>query len=1224
MRSIIKAFGCVLILSAMALAQGDRGTITGAVTDPAGAVIGGAAVKAKNAATGAEYSTITTNTGNYTLAQLLPGPYELSVSMSGFKTLARTGLTVVSAQIMRIDAALEIGAISETVSVDAAAALLKTESGELSHTIQGELLNNLPVFSIGSYAGTTGIRNPYAVIQMLPGADFTPDNNVKVNGAPSNTQGLRVEGMDATNNMWQQMSQYTQTGVEAVQEFGIQTSNYAAEYGQAGTAVFNLTMKSGTNQLHGSAYDYFVNEALNAGTPFTSDGTGGKLRPRNRRNDFGFTVGGPVYLPKMFNGRDRAFFFFSFEQYRQATTTNSFVTVPTLAMRKGDFSAIQGAAPLKNSSGNVITDVLGRPVYQNTIYDPSTERVVNGVRVWDPFLGNKIPQERWDPAALAVQSYMYEPGYGGADASKLTNNAMLTVPASVVTWIPSVKVDYSISPRAKVSGFWSRNSYAPGGSAGLPAQITSFMPTPSVNHTVRLNFDYTVKPTMLLHLGAGLMQTVLTYNAGGHTPQKDLKIPGGTDANPYLTTMINTTYGGYSPATGPAMDVRFVDLKPTANPSLTWIKGNHSYKFGGELVVESHPDYSRSYANNYYYFSPNQTADPSLSLSGTTLPSGTAIGFAYASFLMGNYNQVTSNTTAKGHLGNHAFAFYAQDSWKITSKVTLDYGLRYDFQTYLKEQYGRMGSLVPSAMNPKVGLPGAIQYEGNGQGHCNCAFGKNYPYAFGPRLGLAWQMLPKTVLRAGIGISYGKTTELGYLSNQLSGMVSYQNPGQGLPAGQLSTGVPPGVTPTWPTTDTSAYPHLPSLDPPAMFYDYNMGRPSRTVQWSFGIQREITKDLLLEVSYVGNRGAWWYAGALRDWNALTPEDLKSKWGLDVGVKADRDLLVNTLGAAQAKYPGRFTTPFAGFPAATATLAQALAPFPQFSSMNLIFAPLGRTWYDALQANLNKRFAHNFSFQYSFTWQKELYSGAENSYWFGGPRNALINDVANRSVNKYMSGLSRPLMHNIALSYTTPRVFAQYKMLSLFLRDWQINIQARYRSGYLLQVPVASSNLPNALHRSATGGAVAGTPTTFANRVPGQPVFMDQSGNAIDINSRNWDPSQAFVLNPKAWTEPDEGKFGTSAAYYSDYRSFRHPQENVGLARNFRFGRDGRMNLNLRAEFTNIFNRLYLPDPTATNAGATQTKSSTGQPTGGFGYINLQSSQIASNVRMGQIVARLSF
>jgi hypothetical protein len=1202
----------VLVLSAIAFAQSDRGTITGTVTDPAGAVISGAAIKAKNIATGIEYATETTNTGNYTLAQLSIGPYELSISMPGFKTFIRAGLTVLAAQILRIDATLEIGSLTETVTVSEAAPLLKTESGELSHNVRTELLNDLPVFSIGTYAGQTGIRNPYAVMLLLPGADWIPDGSVRVNGAPSNSQGLRVEGMDATNNLWQQMAQYTQMGVDAVQEFAIQTSNYAAEFGQAGTAVFNLTMKSGTNQIHGSVYEYFVNEALNAGTPFTSDGTGGKLRPRSRRHDFGFTFGGPVYLPKIFDGRDRLFFFFNFEEYRQTTTVNNFITVPTAAMRAGNFQAVQGTTPLKDSKGNDITDVLGRKIYQNTIYDPKTERIVNGVRVWDPFPNNTIPPDRFDVAALAVQSYMPQPS-----SSASINNAMVTFPRKNITWIPSVKADYSISPRAKISGFWQRNySISPFGADGLPPQISANSPITFVNHTVRLNFDYTIRPTMMLHLGAGFIQNVVFYDCEGKNPQRDLKIPGGVDVTPNISGLMLGGFGGWSPGIGGVMDVRLVNLKPTANPNLAWVRGNHTYKFGAELIVESHPSLSKTYANNYYIFSASQTADPSLSLQGKTLPSGTAIGFPYASFLLGLYNTGNTNAPSRGHLGSHAIAFYAQDSWKITPKLTLDYGLRYDFQTYLKEQYGRMGSWSPTAWNPKIGRPGAIQYEGYLPGHCNCEFAKNYPYAFGPRLGLAWQMLPKTVLRAGIGISYGRTSELGYINNMMSNAVFFSSPGPGYPAGTLSTGVPPEYKVTWPTTDQGAYPHLPSLDMPPVFVDHNAGRPPRIFQWSLGIQREITRDLLLDVSYVGNRGAWWYTRSLTDINALTPEYLQTKWGLDINKADDRSLLVNSLASAQAKYPGRFPTPFTGFPA-YASLAQALTPFPQVERpAGPVWAPQGRTWYDALQINLTKRFAHNFSFTYNFTFQKELYMGAEASYFFAAPRSPLINDVVNRPVNKYISGLSRPFVSAISLSYTTPKVFSQFRPLSWLLRDWQFNAILRYQSAYPIQVPAASSNLPRVLARNVT--------TTFANRVPGQPLFADQNGNPIDINSRDWDPSQTFVLNPKAWTEPDVAKFGTSTGYFNDYRSFRHPVENMGLARNFRLGREGRMNLQLRAEFTNIFNRLYLADPTATSYLATQTKSSTGQPSGGFGYINVLASGTASNVRMGQIVARFSF
>jgi hypothetical protein len=1205
MRVLLRAFCCVLVLSAIAFAQSDRGTITGTVTDPTGAVIGGAAIKAKNTATGIEYPTETTNTGNYTLAQLPTGPYELSVSMSGFKSFVRTGLTVLAAQTLRINATLEIGALTETVSVNAEAPLLKTESGELSHNVRTELLNDLPVFSIGSYAGQTGIRNPYAVMQLLPGADWIPDGSVKVNGAPSNTQGLRVEGMDATNNLWQQMAQYTQMGVDAVQEFAVQTSNYAPEFGQAGTAVFNLTMKSGTNAIHGSAYDYFVNEAMNAGTPFTSDGTGAHLRPRSRRNDFGFTFGGPVYLPKIYDGRDRLFFFFTFEEYRQTTTVNNFITVPTAAMRAGNFQAVQGTTVLTR-------DILGRPVYANTIYDPKTERLVNGVRVWDPFLNNTIPPDRFDVAALAVQSYMPQPS-----TSASINNAMVTYPANNITWIPSVKVDYSISPRAKISGYWSRNSsISPFGADGLPPQISANSPISFVNHTIRLNFDYTIRPTMLLHLGAGFIQNVVFYDCEGRNPQTDLKIPGGVDVTPNISGMMLGGYGGWSPGIGGVMDVRLVNLKPTANPNFTWVKGNHTYKFGGELVVESHPSLSKTYANNYYYFNASQTADPSLALTGNLLPSGQAIGFPYASFLLGGYNMGNTNAPSRGHLGSHAVAFYAQDSWKISRKLTLDYGLRYDFQTYLKEQYGRMGSWSPTAPNPQIGLLGAIQYEGYAPGHCNCELAVNYPYAFGPRIGVAWQMHPKTVLRAGAGISYGRTSELGYINNMMSNAVFFTSPGPGYAAGTLSTGVPPQYAVTWPTTNTGAYPHLPSLDMPPVFVDHNAGRPARIFQWSLGIQREITRDLLLDVSYVGNRGVWWYTRSLTDINALTPQYLQSKWGLDVNNSADRALLVNALASAQATYPGRFPTPFTGFPM-YASLAQALTPFPQVSSPpGPVWAPQGNTWYDALQLSLNKRFAHNFSFMYNFTFQKELTIGAEASYFFAAPRSPLVNDVVNRSVNKYMSGLSRPFVNTISLSYTTPKVFSQFGALSWLLREWQINAMLRYQSAYLLQVPNASSNIQQVLARNVAN--------TFANRVSGQPLFMDQNGNAIDINSRDWDPSQTFVLNPKAWTEPDVAKFGASAGYFNDYRSFRHPMENMGLARNFRFGREGRINLQLRAEFTNIFNRLYLADPTRTSYLATQTKSPTGQPSGGFGYINVLSSQSASNVRMGQIVARFSF
>src|SRR5579871_1347201 len=322
-----------IAFSLIALAQSDRGTITGTISDPAGAVVANAVVEARNSDTGTVYQAGSSATGNYTLAQMPAGNYELSVAVPGFKKFVRPGIIVPVAQIVRVDATLEVGSATESVTVEASAPLLKTESGELSTNVTTETLNSLPIFGIGNSASSasgTGLRNPYAVLNVLPGADWRPDSSVRINGTPSNTMSLRVEGQEAGTELWVTQS-WTQPSVDAIQEFAVQTSNYTAEYGQAGGGVFNLTMKGGTNQFHGSAYDYFGNEALNAGVPFTNDGNGHLLRPRVRRNDYGFTLGGPVWIPRIYNGHDKTFFFFNFEQFRESQVNAT--TVATVATR---------------------------------------------------------------------------------------------------------------------------------------------------------------------------------------------------------------------------------------------------------------------------------------------------------------------------------------------------------------------------------------------------------------------------------------------------------------------------------------------------------------------------------------------------------------------------------------------------------------------------------------------------------------------------------------------------------------------------------------------------------------------------------------------------------------------------------------------------------------------------------------------------------------------------
>jgi len=392
-----------------AFAQTDRGTITGTVSDATGAVIPGASIEAKNVRTGAVYTAGSSETGNFTLPQLPAGTYEVSVLLPGFKKFVRPGITVQVAQVVRIDAALEVGANTESVTVDAAAPLLKTESGEVSHNIQTDTLDSLPALTIG--AGAAGIRNPLSVVTLLPGTTFQNDFTLRVNGMPSSSQAIRIEGQDATNGLWRAQNQINQPSVDSMQEIAVQTGNYDAEYGQAGGGYFNYTMKSGTNNYHGAVFDYFVNEAFNAGTPFTDRTTigdtgraGQHIRNRQRRNEWGFNVGGPIAFGKIYDGRNKSFFFFNLDQFRETRfTSNGIYTVPTLAYRRGDFSAALG--PQLTIGGQPAVDPLGRPVRQNQLYDPrTTRRAADGTTIRDPFPNNVIDPALLDPVAAKIQA----------------------------------------------------------------------------------------------------------------------------------------------------------------------------------------------------------------------------------------------------------------------------------------------------------------------------------------------------------------------------------------------------------------------------------------------------------------------------------------------------------------------------------------------------------------------------------------------------------------------------------------------------------------------------------------------------------------------------------------------------------------------------------------------------------------------------------------------------
>ncbi|MDP9170650.1 MAG: TonB-dependent receptor, partial [Acidobacteriota bacterium] len=542
--------------------------------------------------------------------------------------------------------------------------------------------------------------------------------------------------------------------------------------------------------------------------------------------------------------------------------------------------------------------------------------------------------------------------------------------------------------------------------------------------------------------------------------------------------------------------------------------------------------------------------------------------------------------------------YYAQDTWKFSRKITLDYGVRWDYETGWREIHDRTAIFGPSVVNPSAGgLLGGTQYEGSGPGaHCNCSFAKNYPFAFAPRLGIAYQLSSKTVLRGGWGIVYGRTADGAYITNTAIVGVGYNTipftNSYAEPAVYLQQGLQYNKADLSAATfDPGIRPQPGTINSPPYYIDPSSGRPSRVNQWNISLQRELSKDMVVEAAYVGNRGAWLQGDRLQDWNGLTAAQLLTD-GFDVNSATDRAVLTSRLDSSLAQSRG-VKLPYAGYPTSQ-TVAQSLRPYPQFGNITSKWTALGNSWYDALQTKATKRFSHNFDATGSFTWQKELSRGLDAN-----------NDVYNLAQNKYISASSQPLVLAISFNYRTP-AFGTNKLVRSVVRDWTFAGVARYSSGLPIQSPSAQNNLNQLLFR-ANG-------SSFANRVPGVPLFLK------DLNCHCIDPNKDLVLNPAAWTDPPAGQFGTSAAYYNDFRQQRRPSEQVGFGRIFQI-REG-MSFQLRAEFFNVFNRTEMATPSAGNALQSTVRNSAGVPTAGFGYINSQA--LSSGPRSGQLIARFQF
>jgi hypothetical protein len=861
---------------------------------------------------------------------------------------------------------------------------------------------------------------------------------------------------------------------------------------------------------------------------------------------------------------------------------------------------------------NIGTDPFGRPLIQNQIYDPLNYTVVGDRRMLQTFPNNMIPANRIDPVARKILDSLPKATIPG----QLINNYQTTLPFQKIQQIPSVKIDHSFNDKSKISGYWSQqNTDKDVGQDGLPFPISRGRVLVIRSYTVRLNFDHSLTQTTLLHIGAGVQRyrnpdsgppSVTEYDAAGL-----LGIIGAPGTGyPRLGGLGNGTFGGLSGATGAANRGLYLQVKPTGVVQISHIRGSHTFKAGGEWKIDTFSNISRTGLAPAFNFSTTQTAQP---LYGTTnLPGGTSIGNGFASFLLGYFDSASIGNESAPQYRRSSWGFFVQDTWKVSRKLTLDIGMRYDLQKPERELWGRQSSFRPDVQNPKVGRLGGILYENQ----CHCTLASTYPYAIAPRIGIAYQINPKTVIRGGWGLSYSTVNTFSYIGaspstgfNTISfGATDIVNNGA---AGKLADGL------KWNPADLygaaydqgfNAYITGTSLQNAVGNVDPNGGRPPRVNQWNISLQREIMKDLVVEAAYVGNRGVWFQNNALANYNATDPTYLSSlyaKLGLNPTVAADRSLLTGPISAAAAAARG-FGKPYANFPD-NGTVIQSLRPYPQYNGIGGTWAPLGNTWYDALQVKATKRYSNGLDATLSYAFSKNLTNIG-----------SATGNVFDRGTFKGLSAEDRPHILTISINYTMPAYgpAKTNRFARAALAGWTIGSVLQYQSGVLLASPGSSNSI----------GTYYPGQSSRQFRVPGTPLYTK------DLNCGCLKPDVETVLNPAAWVDAPLGAFGAQQTYYSDFRGQRRPSESLSIGKRFAFGGEkSRKAFMFRAEFFNVFNRLVsLPDPSTGNPQTAPTRNAQGILTGGFGFINFNAidSNNQNNTypapRTGQIVARIEF
>ena len=930
-----------LLAVAIATAQvGGSGTIQGTVTDPSGAVVAGATVTAANVETGVQTSRKTTEAGFFVLTPLQPGEYTVTVKAEGFQTLTQQHLVVIALGTVGLNPKLQLGTSSQSIVVTDAPPLLHTENATLGSSMENNLYAALPLAMNGVP------RDPTQFIALVPGVNSAVTQAAgptyaAFNGGQTYHNEVYLEGMPLTSAGTQGDTRYLAfaVSVDAVDQFQVETNGAKAQY--EGQGVENYVMKSGTNAFHGAAFEYFRNTDLDARGFFPV------ATPIEHQNEYGGIIGGSIKKNKLF-------FFTNYDGYKYVSglLNPTLQSIPTTAERTGDFS--------------------GLPATQ-VIYDPASQSCTGAVCARTAFPGNIIPSNRISPIAQSLQSYLPAP-----TNSNIVNNYLPSLPIQLSTWTTTAKVDANLSDRHRLSGFFAAGHYATNFTGSLATGGAGVLPEPYtqgriVSENVRmaqLHDTFTIKPTLLNQFSYSFNRIWIPLQnptVEGAYPQK-AGIKGLPPSVVQLTFPDINFAGTNSPGGWQGTNAHFYNEAAntfTAQDNVLWVKGRHSMVFGFQW--QSLQDNENFALNAVFNFNSAQTQG--YNSSGSLL---TATGNAYASYLLGTVNGSTINQNAIGETGGRykTYALYVQDDWKVSSRLTLNLGLRWDLFSPFTEVNNLMSFFDPNLANSAAGGHlGALAFASSSRRTPAEAHYRN----FGPRLGAAYRIDNKTVLRAGYSIMYARALGSRTIGRQGLSQLGYNatnssiSPGNNAPAYYWDSGVPPiAQAPPFidPTYGTGYITSNPTGVQNPVYGDPKLGgKPPYYLNWNFGIQRSLTGNMTVGLTYSASLGKF-LNGPGNGGGSFNIAPLKY---LRLGSLLTATANSANIAAAQAIFP-EIALPFSNF---VGTIGQMLRPYPQYGTINTPMFTVGQSNYQGLQATLNRRFASGFTFTAGYTFSKEL-------------------------------------------------------------------------------------------------------------------------------------------------------------------------------------------------------------------------------------------------------------